>query len=239
MTDDLRVTITVYPDLTAAESFLYSWLPHFTFVPDPTDSPQRVALAGLAGVEVRFPADCDLHKRYLSRLLTSTGRAACVVLVEHRSEPRSRVRSYKGLLAESPAIKAGEYQQLEQPLTPPYTHLAAIARVTASNVSECVAIAQDGARSFCLLSNAPVRSLRALGETALRCVPGLPGPASLNYAPLIAALCASDAWVVRMGGGGRDGERDVQLFVPRDDLVKAERLAEMVIGIVSDEGGED
>jgi hypothetical protein len=222
-------TVMSYSELSGATDFIYRWLPQFTFEIDPANVPQCRAIAGTAGIEVHFPSAVWNHLGFVADLLVGSGRKAIVFLIEHRSAVRSRVRSHKGLFSGSASIREGEHLETEVALSGAYTHFVGMAHVSNSNARDCAQLLSDGTRAFALLAVDDMPLSSELAGLALSGIGQLPGPANLNYAAVITSIAADDSWILRLAGYSGDGDADVQLFVPRDDLLTAEGVVRALL----------
>ena len=209
--------VQIFRDLTSANAFTRSWLPDFTFAIDPM-SPRHIRqLQMTGGVDVHFDHVHWDHQGFLVDYLNASDRSNHLVTIEHKSLPRSRVRSHSGLFADYPAIRKSEHAQFEIPLDEPYTHLVGIVRVTRDNARECVRLLGDATRACIVATKAGLDAL-ATAQSLIRAVPGLPGPAYFNYAVLVEMFCLGHDRILRFGGYSGNGDANVQVFAPVGDI---------------------
>jgi hypothetical protein len=210
--------ISSFKDLESATEFTQLWLPKFTFAVESLSAGERAALAEVAGIQVHFErADTDVLG-FVTEFLIGSGRQNRLIVLEHRSQPRSRVRSYKGLFWDNQQIRRGEHKEYEFDLSAAYTQLVGTVVVTPANAAECMYWFADGTRSFIVSADAQTTSSEALARDALESVDDLPGRAYVNYAKLVSRVCPRGDRVLRMAGYSGEGDATVQAFTSVSDI---------------------
>lgn len=210
--------ITTADDLEGSREFTHSWLPEFTFSVAGLAPEERLALRDLAGVQAHFADPRADVPEFVTQFLATSRRHDYLVVIEHRSAVRSRVRSYKGLFSSAPNLEAGSSTVFEVELSGGYTHLVGLASVTGDTAHDCMRYFGDGTRAFIASSPKPWQPSSEFARDVLRATPGLPGPAYLNYARLLPRLCADGTRVLRMGGYSGEGDADLQVFTRKSDV---------------------
>jgi hypothetical protein len=220
-----RPDIRIYREILDAPEFTLSWLPEFTFAVDPESVTQIATLRGTSGVSMSFSDQSWDMWDFVANFLMADGRNKQLVAVESESQPKSHVRSHKGLFSKYPLIKKSEATTFEIALTSPYTHLVGFAKITADSARESMELFGDGMRSFILSTSEPLLPSLVEAQVVLSCIPRLPGPAYVNYARLVAMYRPRGARVLRMAGYSGEDDADLQVFTDAGD---ADEVAEIL-----------
>jgi hypothetical protein len=219
----------------APRDFLYPWLPAFTFDLEKLSRAAQEQVLQLAAVEACFERSNDWFNRFVRFLLGESDRLSLeyVIALEHKSRVRSRVRSYKGIFKDRSGVSHADRASfalrgdldclsIELDVGGEYTHLVGLLRPTANNVSDCLDWLRDSTRSFVVSSNSASLSPDELARAVVNAVPGLPGPAYVNYAALTAWLCPRGFRILRMAGQSNDDSQTLQGFTRIEDIALLE-----------------
>ena len=195
----------------AATEFTRRWLPDFAF--DPTaliESGGLAKLQTLVGVEFDFVDTGIDHDAFTRDFFTRIAQHPVLVTVEHTSALRRPVRSYKK-----------RSYELELDVGGGYTHLVGVVEVTDDRMAQF----GNGRNAFIVFGQHELPITAETAQRALRCVPGLPGPACLDYAAVAVEFCDNASIVARMAGYGNTADDAALQFFATSDQERAIRVA--------------
>jgi hypothetical protein len=219
-----NVGLTFHSRLEASEVFEVGWFPQ-DIADDDKDKAQdiyclEVRIDGLEDDDELDEQAIQILTRIAWRLSDGVLGRAYLVLVEPRSLPRSRIRTYKGLFPYKGQIKQGEYIEFEFELEahPGWFFFVGMAPITKNNRDECFALTRDFTRAFVLISSEQTTSVytRDFLESIISCLSARRMSISIEYMKLIPMICSQGLAVFSFRSDSRGDYRNISLFFNRE-----------------------
>lgn len=162
---------------------------------------------------------------------------AYLVLVDHQSLPKSRVRSYKGLFPYKGQIKQGDYIEFEFELEahPGWFFFVGMTPITKNNRDECFALTRDFTRAFVLISSEETTSIytRELLESMIPCLSAGRMSISIDYLKLIPKVCSQGLLIFSFASDTRGDYRNIRLFFNREVKSQVQQAVNSAVSEVS------
>jgi hypothetical protein len=180
----------------------------------------EISIQGLKNGDLLYDQAAQSLAEMVWKLSSGILGAAYLVLVEHQSLPKSKVRTHKGLFPYKGRIKQGDFIEYEVDLEAGWSYIVGISPVTVTNRDECLSLMRDPSQGLVVLTGQ--QKNEGVGELLLdRLIPGLsiyPSPNNkgcprINYMKLIPKLCNLGLIILSFGPGDSRGEyANIRLF---------------------------